>query len=101
MRPAPDGTRVVEGLLAASLFTAGGGPSSLTFAAFLAENVAKVQVFFNFVCHFVCHLVFVEVSLWFTSLLPRFTSVNTSVTEKPNRSSNSGELWQKMPEAYN
>lgn len=37
----------------------------------------------------------------FTSLLPRFTSSNTSSTEKPNRSSYCGESRQKSPEENN
>lgn len=53
---------------------------------------ANVLVFFIWTCAEWRH--WVEASLRFTSLLPRFTSFFTSSTEKPNRSSYSGEFWQ-------
>lgn len=90
-------TGIVVGLLAASHFASRRGAFFLAFAAHLQKTHARTHT---------QHSVFsirladcVSISAVFTSFFPRFTSSNTSFTEKPNRSSNSGVFSQQMPEA--
>lgn len=98
MCPVLDGTGVMVGLLAASVLTANSGAFFLAFLAFLWGQKCLLFLILSVQNNIGCH--WVEVSLGFTSFLPRFTSFFTSSTEKPNRSSYSGELLQTMPEEY-
>lgn len=96
-----NGTWIVVRSLAAFHFTPSGGTLFLTFVTYLKQS--------DKIMHEVPHSTqimgeaywYFKLSVILTSCFPRFTSVITSFTEKPNRSSNCGELWQYMPEENN
>lgn len=89
-------TGVVVGPLAASYFASRRGAFLLTFAAHLQKTHTHTQ--HSGFGTWLAERVSLNQTV-FTSFFPRFTSSNTSVTEKPNRSSNSGEFLQQRPEA--